>query len=148
MLPHGPCYPHSGKSGANHLPGALPVARGDFCAACLERWRATPGRCRSTDVWDHCFHTRGPASLEGTWIGGTSSGPLLGKAEGFQLWAYHGHNNDYVTTQQKGCSEAFLESQGLRGGVLETLTLLRWPKPISLPMLGGPPLGTILVSSP
>ena len=66
-------------------------------------------------------------------IGGTSSGPLSGRAEGFQLWACHGHNNFYVTSQQKGYSEAFLESQGLSGGYLEILTLLWWPKPGSLP---------------
>lgn len=59
--------------------GALPVSRRDFCPCPV--WKggvSFRAECRCTAVWDHCFHIRSPASLEGTWIGGTSSGPCWG----------------------------------------------------------------------
>lgn len=48
MLPHGPTYPHSGKSGANYLPGALPVSRRDFCPCLFGKVV-----CHSRQVQEH-----------------------------------------------------------------------------------------------
>lgn len=76
--------------------------------ACLERWCVIPGRVQEHSCPGPLFPYKRPSFPRGDMDRWHIPRALLGRAEGFQLWACHGHNKLYVTSQQKGCSEAFL----------------------------------------
>lgn len=87
--------------------GALPVSRRDFCPCLFGKLV-----CHSRQVQEHScpgplFPYKRPSFPRGDMDRWDIPRALLGRAEGFQLWACHGHNKLYVTSQQRGSSEAF-----------------------------------------